>query len=77
MQIIIIMTDEQQRILESDIVDITAWIENVWKNKLRKVGDSIVLKHTSYQPKKLSVVEKDHLIKNIVLDQAKDKDKKL
>ena len=72
--ITILMTDEEVRVLESDLIDIEAWIDNVWRNKLRLVEHSIIKEYTDYRPGRLSPNRQKALIADIVLKTAREKE---
>jgi len=68
---------EDEKVLANDIYDVAEWIFNAVNEKCRRHGDRIVEANTAFNPKKLSKVEKDLIIKDLTLETAKERTDKL
>jgi len=68
---------EDESVLANDIYEIAEWIFNAVDEKCRRHGDRIVEQNTAYNPKKLSKVEKENIIRDINLETAKERTDKL
>jgi len=69
--------DKDIRIAETDCYSLMDWIENTIKEKVRRVRDRIIFDKTDKNPQKLSPEEKKNLTKNIPLESAKERNKRL
>ena len=70
------VSDTQLKALESDIIDVQGWIENVLHNKARKCINRIVKKHSVYQTEKLSAAEKEQIVLNAEIETAAERQAK-
>lgn len=68
-----IISDEEQRVLETDCVSFLDWIANAVDNKLRKVYERVILQETNLNPKKMTPEEKTDAIKDKPLKSLKKK----
>ena len=66
-------SSEFESVLANDIYEIADWIFNAAEEKCRRHMDRIVEQHTAYNPKKLSKVEKEDIIKGLTLETAKER----
>jgi len=64
------LTDEEEKALLTDMVDIAEWVENLLRNKVRQVMDRIIEEHTEYNPVKLDVEQKRKLVAGLKLKKA-------
>lgn len=64
---------EAEKVLANDIYEISEWIFNAVEEKCRRHCDRIVEQHTAYNPKKLSKVEKEDIIRGLNFDTAKER----
>lgn len=71
--IILNITDEEERILLSNMVDPEAWLNNCLDNKLRQVSDKLVLETSTYNPNKLNPSEKLTILKDKTWKTAAEK----
>ena len=67
------LSDEEVKALEWDIADVQEWFENAIKNKARQCIDALVELHSDKQAGKISKAEKYHIVKQAVVEKAKDK----
>lgn len=67
------LTDEEEKALLTDMVDIAEWVENLLRNKARRVMDRIIEEHTEYNPRKLTHDHKKEIIANLSLKTAAEK----
>lgn len=75
MQIILKVTDEEKRVLDSwlGVDEIVGWIEHALENKIRQRIDASVLEVTDFNPKKLTKTEKLLLLRDIVLPTREER----
>ena len=71
------LSDEEERILLVDMVDIAEWIENLVRNKIRQVIDRLIEQHTPYNPRRLSREEKLKIIASLDLKTAAERQAEL
>jgi len=69
--------DEDQRVIETDCYSFIDWLENAAREKVRRVRDRIILDRTDKNPQKISFGEKKNLVKDIPLELAKERNKRL
>lgn len=69
MNIILTVTNEEKRILDSwlGVDEIQNWIQHALANKIRQRIDASILESTDRNPKKLSQADKLLLLKDVVL----------
>jgi len=67
------LTDEEEKALLTDMVDIAEWVENLLRNKVRQVMDRIIEEHTEYNPRRLTPERKREIIKPLRLKTAKER----
>ncbi|RLJ07348.1 MAG: hypothetical protein DRP12_02400 [Candidatus Aenigmatarchaeota archaeon] len=67
------LTDEEEKALLTDMVDIAEWVENLLRNKVRRVMDRVIEEHTEYNPRKLTHSHKKKIIANLSLKTAAEK----
>ncbi len=72
----IIITDEENRVLKSWLVDSQQWLEDAFNNKIRQRIDASVLEETNFNPKKMTHDEKLAELKKIVLPTKAERKKK-
>lgn len=78
MRIIINLTDEEVRILESEMLDIQFYFNNYAKERIRKAREKIISlspQHKKFNPAFLGEKEKEDMVKEIPLITIKDKEK--
>ena len=71
------LTDEEEKALLTDMMDIAEWVENLLRNKVRQVMDRIIEEHTPYNPKRLSKEEKLKIIASMDLKTAAERQAEL
>lgn len=64
------LTDEEEKVLLTDMVDIAEWVENFVRDKARKVMDRLVAEHTEYNPAKLDPDRKRQIMVSLKLKTA-------
>jgi len=64
------LTDEEERVLKTDMADIAEWVENFVRDKARKVMDRLVAEHTEFNPAKLDTDRKRQVIAGLKLKTA-------
>ena len=64
------ISEDNRKILHSDIVDIQKWLQNFVDNKIRQTCDNLIVEHTDRQPKKMTKDEKRALLKNLKIPRA-------
>ena len=69
------LTDEEEKALLTDMVDIAEWVENLLRNKARQVMDRIIEEHTEYNPRKLDPDRKREIIAGLELKTALERNK--
>jgi hypothetical protein len=76
MQVIINITDDEQRILESwmGVGKIQSWLQHAIDNKTRKRVDACILEHTDRNPKKMSMEAKLIALSTIELPTREERD---
>ena len=72
-----IMSDEERKALETDMLSIFEWISNAWRNKARQCIDSIVSEVSEYDPKKLSKNKKIEIVRIAQVKTAAQRQKAL
>lgn len=72
-QFIVTVSDAQLKALEWGIVDVQEWVNNALHNKARRCIDTIVEEHSEYQPKKLTVAQKEQIVLDTPLQTAAQK----
>jgi len=71
------LTDEEEKALLTDMVDIAEWVENLLRNKARQVMDRIIEEHTEYNPRRLDPERKRKIIAGLKLKTALERNKEL
>jgi len=71
------LTDEEEKILLTDMLDIAGWVENLIRDKIRRVMDRIIEGHTPYNPGRLSREEKLKIIASLELKTAAERQAEL
>jgi len=66
------LTDEEEKALLTDMVDIAEWVENLLRNKARQVMDRIIEEYTEYNPRRLDLERKRKIIAGLELKTAKE-----
>lgn len=66
-----VLTDEEVKVLETDMISIFEWTKNALQNKARQTTHFILLDKTDRQPNKMSLTEKQELIRGLNLETAK------
>lgn len=64
------LTDEEEKALLTDMVDIAEWVENLLRNKARQVMDRIIEEHTEYNPRRLDPDRKRQIVAGLELKTA-------
>ena len=64
------LTDEEEKALLTDMVDIAEWVENLLRNKARQVMDRVIEEHTEYNPRRLDPVRKQQIVAGLKLKTA-------
>ena len=64
------LTDEEEKALLTDMVDIAEWVENLLRNKVRQVMDRVIEEHTEYNPRRLDPDRKREIISGLKLKTA-------
>jgi len=77
MEYIINLTEEEEKVLKTDMISIQEWIENAIKEKARRTTDRIILEHTDKNPKKILQSERNTIIQDLVLETAKERNDRL
>ena len=70
MELVIYMTDEEQKILETDIADIKEWVENFIRTKINTLCHRYILEMTDRRPDRMSYSEKIRLVNSLGLKRA-------
>ena len=68
-----ILTDEEEKALLTDMVDIAEWVENLLRNKVRQVMDRIIEEQTEYNPRRLDPDRKRQIIASLDLKTARER----
>ena len=71
------LTDEEEKALLTDMVDIAEWVENLLRNKVRQVIDRIIEEQTEYNPRRLAPEKKRQVIAKLKLKTAVERDMEL
>lgn len=71
------LTDEEEKVLLTDMVDIAEWVENLLRNKARRVMDRIIEEHTEYNPRRLDHDRKRQIIAGLKLKTAVERNAEL
>jgi len=71
------LTDEEEKALLTDMVDIAEWVENLLRNKARQVMDRIIEEQTEYNPRRLDPDRKKQIIAGLKLKTALERNKEL
>ena len=69
------ISDEEYKAMEHIVPSVEEWIDHALNNKVRQCVDRIIEKHTDRQAKKVPMIEKLALIKNLELKTRKEQDK--
>lgn len=72
--ITITLTDEEYKAMQVLAETPEEWIQNAATNKAQKMIDRLVFDYSDLQPDKISIVEKNKIIKDI--DIAKEREKR-
>jgi len=64
------LTDEEEKALLTDMVDIFLWVKNLVENKVRQVMDRIIEEHTEYNPRRLDPGRKRQIVRGLKLKTA-------
>jgi len=72
-QIIVEISDIEEKALLWDIVSIQDWLNNFVHNKARKVADRIIIDHTDKNPQKISQQDKEQIIEPLELKTAAER----
>ena len=72
-----LLTDEEEKALLTDMVDIAEWVENLLRNKARQVMDRIIEEQTEYNPRRLTPERKREIIAKLKLKTAVERNKEL
>ena len=71
------LTDEEEKALLTDMVDIAEWVENFLRNKVRQVMDRIIEEHTEYNPRRFTPERKREIIASLELKTALERNREL
>ena len=71
------VSDEELKALEWDIYDVQKHIQNAISEKARKTMDTLIMKYTDKNPKKVSKTDKETIIDGLTLETAKERTDKL
>jgi len=71
------LTDEEEKVLLTDMVNIAEWVENLLRNKVRQVMDRIIEEQTGYNPRKLDLNQKKQIVAGLKLKTALERNKEL
>jgi len=71
------LTDEEEKALLTDMVDIAEWVENLLRNKARQVMDRIIEEQTEYNPRRLTPERKREIIGKLELKTAVERNREL
>ena len=71
------LTDEEEKALLTDMVDIAEWVENLLRNKARQVMDRIIEEQTEYNPRRLTPERKREIIAKLKLKTAVERSREL
>ena len=71
------LTDEEEKVLLTDMVDIAEWVENLLRNKARQVMDRIIEEQTEYNPRRLTPERKREIIAKLKLKTAVERNAEL
>jgi len=64
------LTDEEEKVLLTDMEDIFLWVKNLVENKVRQVMDRIIEEQTEYNPRRLDRDRKRQIVKGLKLRTA-------
>jgi len=73
----ITLTDEEEKALLTDMVDIAEWVENLLRNKVRQVMDRIIEEQTEYNPRRLTPERKREIVAKLELKTALERNREL
>lgn len=71
------LSDAEVKAAEWDILEIYDWIENAIRNKARQCIDQLILDHTTVNPKKIPVEEKETIIQGLTIKSARERMKEM
>jgi len=69
----ITISEEEEKALLTNMVDIQVWLQNAITQKARKVTDRIVVAVSDKNPKKISQAEKAQIIRDAALETATER----
>lgn len=76
-QFTIIISNEEEKALLTDMISIQEWIQNAISNKARQTIDTIIEAETTHNFRKLTPSAKADIIKGLKLKTAAQKSKEL
>lgn len=77
MDFTITVSTQELKALEWDIYNVQDWIQNAISEKARRTIDTLIDKHSDKNYKKLSKEDKEKIIKDLVLETAKERTDRL
>lgn len=73
----VILTEEEEKALLTDIASVQDWLNNAIHNKARQCIDKVVEQYSDKQPKKLTEVEKYKIVRETNVKSAADRQREL
>lgn len=73
----IILGDEEVKSCLTDMLSVRDWMANAISEKARRTIDLIIQEHSDRQPKKISKEEKATIIKDLTLETARERNKRI
>jgi len=67
------LTDEEEKALLTDMIDVAEWVENLVRNKVRQVMDKILEEQTEYNPRRLDPDRKRQIVAGLKLKTAAER----
>lgn len=72
-KIILEITDEEERILLSEMVDVKLWLAGLLRAKIQQVTGRLIEEHTDRNPRKLLKATADELLRRAPVESAAEK----
>lgn len=72
-QYTITISDEEEKALLTDMISIQTWIDNAIHNKARQCIDKIIEDYSDKQPKKISMVERNQIVRKAKVKTAAER----
>ena len=77
MDITIHITEDERKILETDILNIGDWVDNLIKAKINSLCRRYILEYTDKRPDRLSYYDKVRIVSELDIKSAKQRNKEV